>query len=116
VRLLWLHGDPPVRPGRFLYNASLQLYRVLTIIGGCDPTVTQRSTRPVHYAVPLACSRPTRSGRARVAADVWFEPTMVLEVLAAELTVSPNHTAGWNALMPELALAMLFSWFTRGRW
>jgi DNA ligase-1 len=50
-----------------------------------------------------------------VAADVWFEPTMVLEVLAAELTVSPNHTAGWNALTPELALAMRFSWFTGRR-
>ena len=49
-------------------------------------------------------------------ADVWFEPTMVLEVLAAELTVSPNHTAGWNALTPELALAMRFSWFTGRRW
>ena len=48
VRLLWLHGDPPVRPGRFLYNASLPLYRVLTIIGGCDPTVTRRSTRSMH--------------------------------------------------------------------
>ena len=50
-----------------------------------------------------------------MAADVWFEPTMVLEVLAAELTVSPNLTAGWNALMPEHAPAMRFSWFTRRR-
>ena len=50
-----------------------------------------------------------------MSADVWFEPAMVLEVLSAELTVSPNHTAGWNALMPEHGLAMRFPRFTGRR-
>ena len=27
-------------------------------------------------------------------ADVWFEPRVVVEVLAAEITKSPFHTAG----------------------
>jgi ATP-dependent DNA ligase len=31
---------------------------------------------------------------ARQPADVWFEPGIVLEVLSAELTLSPNATAG----------------------
>jgi DNA ligase-1 len=47
---------------------------------------------------PLVCrQRPTRVD-SRWAADVWFEPTLVVELLAAELSLSPNHTAGWGQL------------------
>jgi DNA ligase 1 len=64
---------------------------------------------------PLARSeRPARVD-ARQPADVWFEPTLVLEVLSAELTLSPNHTAGWGQIKPDTGLAMRFPRFT-GRW
>jgi DNA ligase-1 len=46
---------------------------------------------------------------------VWFEPSLVLEVLSAELTLSPNHTAGWGQVKPDTGLAMRFPRFT-GRW
>ena len=61
--------------------------------------------------------RPERTARvdSRVPADVWFEPAVVIEVLSAELTVSPNHTAGWGQLENERGLAMRFPRFT-GRW
>jgi DNA ligase 1 len=64
---------------------------------------------------PLA--RDGRPGRvdSRWAADVWFEPTLVVEVLAAELTVSPHHTAGWGLLKEDAGLALRFPRFT-GRW
>jgi DNA ligase-1 len=52
---------------------------------------------------------------SRWAADVWFEPTLVVEVLAAELTLSPHHTAGWGILKDDAGLAMRFPRFT-GRW
>jgi DNA ligase-1 len=52
---------------------------------------------------------------ARQPADVWFEPGLVLEVLSAELTLSPNATAGWGQLKQESGLAMRFPRFT-GRW
>ncbi|HST66096.1 MAG TPA: hypothetical protein VLM05_12980, partial [Mycobacteriales bacterium] len=52
---------------------------------------------------------------ARQAPDVWFEPGLVMEVLSAELTVSPNHTAGWGVLKKDSGLAMRFPRFT-GRW
>ena len=48
-------------------------------------------------------------------ADEWFEPALVLEILSAELTLSPNHTAGWGRLQPDSGLAMRFPRFT-GRW
>ena len=48
------------------------------------------------------------------------QPTMVrtslvLEVLSAELTLSPNHTAGWGQVKADTGLAMRFPRFT-GRW
>jgi DNA ligase-1 len=49
------------------------------------------------------------------AADVWFEPTLVVEVLAAELTLSPHHTAGWGLLKQDAGLALRFPRFA-GRW
>jgi DNA ligase-1 len=58
--------------------------------------------------------RPERSPRvdARLAPDVWFEPGMVLEVLAAELTLSPNHTACWGQVKEDSGLALRFPRFT----
>ena len=46
---------------------------------------------------------------------MWFEPGLVVEVLAAELTPSPNHTAGWGKLTADAGLALRFPRFT-GRW
>ena len=39
----------------------------------------------------------------------------LLEVLSAELTLSPNSTAGWGQLKEDSGLAMRFPRFT-GRW
>lgn len=47
--------------------------------------------------------------------DVWFEPNIVMEVQAAELTLSPTHRAAWGMLKPEAGLAARFPRFT-GRW
>ena len=46
---------------------------------------------------------------------MWFEPGLVLEMLSAELTLSPNDTAGWGQLKDDAGLAMRFPRFT-GRW
>jgi DNA ligase 1 len=47
--------------------------------------------------------------------DVWFEPRIVMEVQAAELTLSPKHRAAWGLLRPDAGLAARFPRFT-GRW
>ncbi len=64
---------------------------------------------------PLA--RSTRPARvdALQSADVWCEPGQVLEILSAELTLSPNNTAGWGQVKEGSGLAMRFPRFT-GRW
>jgi DNA ligase 1 len=69
---------------------------------------------PARLAPLVRAERPARVD-SRWAADVWFEPGLVVEVLAAELTLSPHHTAGWGILKEDAGLAMRFPRFT-GRW
>ncbi|MEE9268529.1 MAG: ATP-dependent DNA ligase, partial [Thermoplasmata archaeon] len=52
---------------------------------------------------------------SQMEADDWFEPAVVLEVLGAEITLSPMHTAGFGAIRPDAGLAIRFPRFT-GRW
>lgn len=44
--------------------------------------------------------------------DVWFEPKMVIEVIASEITLSPSHTAALDVLRPGYGLALRFPKFT----
>jgi DNA ligase-1 len=44
--------------------------------------------------------------------DVWFEPKIVIEVIASEITLSPSHTAALNILRPGYGLALRFPKFT----
>ena len=44
--------------------------------------------------------------------DVWFEPEMVIEIIASEITLSPAHTAGINSLKEGFGLALRFPKFT----
>ncbi len=49
---------------------------------------------------------------SRMVPDVWFEPHVVLEVVAAEITVSPNHTAGLGVIKEDSGLGIRFPRFT----
>jgi DNA ligase-1 len=44
--------------------------------------------------------------------DVWFEPAMVIEVIASEITLSPSHTAAMGAIKDGYGLALRFPKFT----
>jgi ATP-dependent DNA ligase len=44
--------------------------------------------------------------------DVWFEPKIVIEVIASEITLSPAHTAGLNSIREGSGLALRFPKFT----
>jgi DNA ligase-1 len=47
-----------------------------------------------------------------MAMDVWFEPRLVIEVIASEITVSPSHAAAKNAIKLGFGLALRFPKFT----
>jgi DNA ligase-1 len=44
--------------------------------------------------------------------DVWFEPSVVIEIRGAELTLSPIHTCAMNAIREKSGLAIRFPRFT----
>lgn len=44
--------------------------------------------------------------------DVWFEPAIVIEIIASEITLSPSHTAAKDALKAGYGLALRFPKFT----
>jgi DNA ligase 1 len=52
---------------------------------------------------------------SRAEVDVWFEPALVVEILSAELTLSPRYSAAWGTLKEDSGLALRFPRFT-GRW
>jgi DNA ligase-1 len=95
------------------YDADADVFRAVTKCGA-GFTDADLAALPSRLA-PLARSeRPARVD-ARAEPDVWFEPGLVLEILSAELTLSPNYTAGWGQIQEDAGLAMRFPRFT-GRW
>lgn len=44
--------------------------------------------------------------------DVWFEPELVIEVVASEITLSPIHMAARNEIRKDTGLALRFPKFT----
>ncbi len=44
--------------------------------------------------------------------DVWFVPAIVLEIVGAEITLSPLHTCAMNMVKPGFGLAIRFPRFT----
>ena len=44
--------------------------------------------------------------------DIWFRPHMVIETIAAELTLSPIHTAAMGRIRPGAGISLRFPKFT----
>jgi DNA ligase-1 len=95
------------------YDPDQEVYQT---VGRCGTGFSdaELAALPARLAPLVRTHQPARVD-SRVPADVWFEPSLVLEVLSAELTLSPNHTAGWGQLKDNAGLAMRFPRFT-GRW
>jgi DNA ligase 1 len=95
------------------YDPETELYQT---VGKCGTGFSdaELAALPARLAPLIRTQRPARVD-SRVPADIWFEPSVVLEVLSAELTLSPNHTAGWGQLKDDAGLSMRFPRFT-GRW
>jgi DNA ligase-1 len=95
------------------YDPDADLFRT---VGKCGTGFSdaQLAELPARLA-PYQLDHKPALVDTRQPADVWFEPGVVLEVLSAELTLSPNATAGWGQLTENSGLAMRFPRFT-GRW
>jgi len=61
---------------------------------------------------PHSSPSPPLSLSTRMEADHWFEPALVLEVMGAEISLSPVHTAASSSLPDGSGLALRFPRFT----
>ncbi|MEM2137451.1 MAG: ATP-dependent DNA ligase, partial [Candidatus Methanomethylicia archaeon] len=60
------------------------------------------------YKIPHSHARVD----AKLEADIWFTPAIVLEILGAEITLSPIHTCALNKIKEGAGLAIRFPRFT----
>jgi DNA ligase 1 len=95
------------------YDPGAELYRTVTKCG-TGFSDADLAALPARLAPLARAERPARVD-ARQQPDVWFEPGQVLEILSAELTLSPHYSAGWGVIKDDAGLAMRFPRFT-GRW
>ena len=49
---------------------------------------------------------------SKMEADVWFEPELVLEIVASEITLSPIHKTGLGLIRKDTGFALRFPKFT----
>ncbi|HEY6276642.1 MAG TPA: ATP-dependent DNA ligase [Streptosporangiaceae bacterium] len=95
------------------YDPDAEVFRAVTKCG-TGFSDADLAALPARLAPLVRPERPARVD-ARQQPDVWFEPGLVLEILSAELTLSPTYTAGWGQVKDQAGLAMRFPRFT-GRW
>ncbi|HVM45546.1 MAG TPA: ATP-dependent DNA ligase, partial [Candidatus Thermoplasmatota archaeon] len=103
--------------GAFLmaaYNPEEDVFESVCKLGtGFDDATLQRLTDELKATAHEGGPHPRV--RPGIEMDVWFVPSRVLEVVGAELTLSPIHRAAWDALKPGAGLAVRFPRFTRFR-
>src|SRR3989475_117240 len=95
------------------YDKAKDMFRTVCKLGtGFDDATL--AALPDRLAPHRVLHRPARVD-SKLDADQWFEPAIVLEVLGAEITLSPVHTAGQDLLRKGAGLAIRFPRFT-GNW
>jgi DNA ligase-1 len=95
------------------YDPAVDQFRTVCKLGtGFDDETLSRL--PERLKAARRERRPARVD-SKLEADVWFNPEVILEVRAAEITVSPVHTTAWDEIRSGAGLALRFPRFT-GRW
>jgi DNA ligase-1 len=95
------------------YDPAADTFRTVTKCG-TGFSDAELAALPARLASLARAARPARVD-SRQQPDVWLEPGPVAEILSAELTLSPNYTAGWGQIREDAGLALRFPRFT-GRW
>jgi len=95
------------------YDKDADVFRTVCKLGsGFDDATLQ--ALPGRLSPQRISQRHARVD-SKLEADVWFAPALVLEVLGAEITLSPVHTGGQGRVRPGAGFAIRFPRFTR-RW
>jgi DNA ligase 1 len=92
------------------YNEETDTFETVT---KCGTGFTDKDLAQLHemlqkHVIPRKNSRVL----SMLETDVWFEPAVVLEILGAEVTLSPIHMAAMNSIRKGAGLAIRFPRFT----
>ncbi len=92
------------------YEDAADMFRTVTKVGAgfTDEDLATLRRRLAPHEVP---HRPARVD-SRMDPDVWIEPSLVLEIVGAEITLSPVHSVAWGQVRPDAGLALRFPRFT----
>jgi DNA ligase-1 len=92
------------------YNHETDIFETVTKLGTgfTDEDLKKLPELLRQHLVPRKHSRV----QSKLEADVWFEPKVVLEVLGAEITLSPIHVCALDAVRKGSGLAIRFPRFT----
>ncbi|MDR0460055.1 MAG: ATP-dependent DNA ligase [Nitrososphaerota archaeon] len=92
------------------YNPEKDMFETTT---KCGTGFTEKDIADLHKMLQsyVIVRRHTRV-LSMMEADVWFEPVVVLEVLGAEVTLSPIHTCSMDAIRKSSGFAIRFPRFT----
>jgi len=92
------------------YNKKDDVFETVTKLGTgfTDKDLAELPGMLRKHEIPRKHSRV----RSLLEAEVWFEPFVVLEVLGAEITLSPIHMCAMDSIRKGSALAIRFPRFT----
>ena len=92
------------------YNKDKDTFETVTKCGTgfTDKDLTKLHEMLQKHVIPRKNSRV----QSTLEADVWFEPALVLEVLGAEVTLSPIHMTAMDSIRKGSGLAIRFPRFT----
>ncbi|MBI4493296.1 MAG: ATP-dependent DNA ligase [Chloroflexi bacterium] len=93
------------------YDPEADVFRAVTKCGSgfSDQDLQQDLPRRLE---PLELPHRHPRVDSRLVPDVWFVPEVVIEVIGAEITLSPTHTAALGQFRPGSGLAIRFPRFT----
>ncbi|MGB9914808.1 MAG: ATP-dependent DNA ligase [Candidatus Bathyarchaeales archaeon] len=92
------------------YNPETDTFETVTKCGTgfTDKDLAELPEILRKHVIPRKHSRV----QSTLEADVWFEPKLVLEILGAEITLSPIHTCAMDSIRKGSGLAIRFPRFT----
>jgi DNA ligase-1 len=92
------------------YNKKADTFETVTKLGSgfTDEDLKKLPELLKRHVIPRKHSRV----QSKLEADVWFEPKVVLEVLGAEITLSPIHVCALDSIRKGSGLAIRFPRFT----
>jgi DNA ligase-1 len=95
------------------YDDKTDMFRTITKCGSGFKDVDLASF--IKKLKPYAIKHKHPRVDSKLKPDQWFTPGLVIEVIGAEMTLSPIHTAAWGKIRKDSGLAIRFPRFT-GKW